>query len=152
MEVFMDLELVRRWISGWAGMERVLSFSVDHYSAVPENGTIGPAGVSEICRKMDILGNVAVEQEVRFVLNFVLLQNGDDDVLAMDNAQWLLNLQAWIQEQGLWGLVPVFGNFQTVRAEDGRLQEVSPEGTAVYSMELTFHFTRVYEVMEYGKN
>ena len=81
-----------------------------------------------------------------------MLQNGDDDVLAMDNAQWLLNLQAWIQEQGLWGLVPVFGNFQTVRAEDGRLQEVSPEGTAVYSMELTFHFTRVYEVMEYGKN
>lgn len=144
---FMDLELVRRWILGWAGMERVLSFSVDYYRAAPENGTIAPAGVSEVRRRADILGNVAVEQEVCFGLHFVLLKNSEEDTLAADNAQWLLDLQMWIQEQGLRGLAPVFGEDQSVRAESGTLKEASPEGTAVYFLRLTFHFTKNYEVM-----
>lgn len=146
----MELERVRRWFSGAPGMERVQSLGVDYHPAVAENGSVAPAGVKERGRRADVLGNVTVEQEVCFRVLLILLKNEEDD--GLENAQWLLDLQKWVQEQGARGLTPVFGAHQQVRAEEGTLKQVSPEGTGVYSLRLTFRYETVYEVSGYGQN
>ena len=145
----MGLERVRQWLLGYPGMEEVEGLTVDYYPAEPGVGSMAPAGLTEVARREDILGNVAVEQTMSFQLSFVLVKDERDDALATRNAQWLLDLQQWVQQQSLGKLAPTFGDLprkEWVRAEDGALKEVSQEGTAVYAVRLTFGFMKMYEV------
>ncbi|MBQ7345479.1 MAG: hypothetical protein IJW45_05395 [Oscillospiraceae bacterium] len=146
----MVLDRVRQWLLGAPGMAEVESLAVDYYPAEPGNGSIGPAGLTEVARREDVLGNVAVEQTMSFQVSFVMVKDESDDALATRNAQWLLDLQRWVQAQSLGRLAPTFGDLprrEWVRAEDGALKEVSQEGTAVYAVRLTFGFIKMYEVM-----
>ena len=150
-----DLEKVRKWLLSFPQIGRISGLGVDYYSAQPNNGSIDPSGLVEISRKPDILGNVTVENQYNFALYFVLSKSPEDDEGATDNADWLLELQKWIQEQSIRRLVPTFGDdpsTETVRAQNGKVDSADEEGTGIYSVLLSINFTKIYKENNYGQN
>lgn len=133
-----DLEKVRQWLLSWEGMTRMDGLRVDFYGPQPENGSLAPAGLTEIARYSDILGRVTVENQYAFALYFQM--EWVEGETTRNNADWLLSLQKWIQTQCLAGLAPRFGENQRIRAMGGALESVSEEGTAVYCVKLAIQF------------
>ena len=104
-----DLEKVREWLLTYPTPGPLLDLQVDYYAAQPENSSIAPSGLVEISRKEDILGNVTVQNQYNFALHFMLLKPADGDTIATTNAEWLMALQRWSQEQCNMKQTPVFG-------------------------------------------
>lgn len=141
------LERVRAWLLTFPGMERVQQLRIDYGAPQPDNGSIAPAGLTELSRREDILGQVRVENRCSFKLYFVLAFAAEDAACVDENANWLLSLQEWVQAQSVARLAPVFGDVpqkEVMHAHDGVLEEVREEGTAVYAVELTADFIREY--------
>lgn len=143
-----DLEKIRRWVNTYPGASRMRDMKVDYFSPDPDNGSIDPSGLIEVSRTEDILGNVEVENQYNFALYFVFLKSPNDDQGATDNATWLMDFQRWVQEQSVQKLCPVFGDDptqETVKAQNGALNAADEEGTAIYSVQLSFNFMKYYE-------
>ena len=145
-----DLEKVRTWLGTYPGIQAMLSLKVDYFDADPANGSIAPGGLVEISRTEDILGNVTVENQYNFALYFMLLKSPGDDADATENADLLMDFQSWVQEQSVRRLAPVFGDDpkrETVKAQNGAIIEASPEGVALYMVQLSINFIKHYEVI-----
>lgn len=144
-----DLEKIRRWLLTYPGIGRLQGLRVDYYSAQPDNGSIDPSGLVEVSRSEDIIGNVTVKNQYNFVLYFVLAKSPEDDEGATENADWLLDLQNWIQEQSILRQAPTFGDpsySETITAQNGKVDAADEEGTGIYSVQLSINFTKIYEV------
>ena len=79
----------------------------------------------------------------------MFLKSPDDDKGATDNAAWLMDFQRWVQEQNVRMEIPTFGDDpqeEEVRAQNGTLVTADEEGTAIYSVQLSFNFTKYFEV------
>ena len=142
-----DLTKIREWISGYPETEMLQRMWIDYYPAQPENGSIPPAGLTEISRTEDVLGNVTAENQYNFGLYCVLTKTADDGDAA--NAEWLMNLQQWVQEQSIRHLAPTFGNepkTERIQAQNGALYATNEDGTATYFVRLTVNFKKLYEV------
>ena len=100
-----DLEKIRNWLKGYPGTLPVKDLKVDYFSSNPGDGSIDPSGLIEVSRTTDIMGNTTVENQLNFALYFTLLKSPGDDQGATDNADLLLDLQKWIQEQSLRGMI-----------------------------------------------
>lgn len=143
-----DLEKVRDWLLSYPKIERLQGLGVDYYSAQPNNGSIDPSGLVEISRTTDIIGNTTVKNQYNFALYFVLAKSPEDDVGATENADWLLDLQKWIQEQSVRKQAPIFGDdpkTETISAQNGKVDAADEEGTGVYSVQLSIEFTKIYK-------
>lgn len=143
-----DLEKVRNWLLSYPKIERLQGLGVDYYAAQPNSGSIDPSGLVEISRKSDIVGNIIVENQFNFALYFILAKSPEDDVGATENADWLLDLQKWIQEQSILRQAPTFGDVpetETISAQNGKVDAADEEGTAVYSVQLSINFTKIYK-------
>lgn len=143
-----DLEKIRNWLLTYPKINRIQGLGVDYYSPEPNNGSIDPSGLIEISRKTDIIGNTTVENQYNFALYFVLPKSPEDDDGATDNADWLLDLQKWVQEQSLRRSAPVFGDdpkTETIRAQNGKVDAADEEGTGLYSVQLSVTFTKIYK-------
>ena len=143
------LDKIREWLGTFPKSDRIQGLNVDYYSMQPDNSSISPAGLQEISRREDILGNVTVENQYNFNLEFVLMKAPADDVAATENADWLLLFQEWVQEQSIRKLVPTFGDdpkTETVKAQNGSNEYADNEGIGVYSVLLSINFTKIYEV------
>ena len=144
-----DLEVFRNWIQTYPNIGRLQKLRVDYYSTEPDNGSIDPAGLVEVSRTEDILGNVTVENQYNFALYFVFAKSPEDDVGASDNAVWLMELQRWIQEQSLLHRAPTFGDeprTEKITAQNGKVDSADEEGTGIYSVQISINFTKKYEV------
>lgn len=144
-----NLERIRKWISTYPGISRIRDMKVDYFSQNPDNGSIDPSGLVEVSRTEDILGNVTVEDQFNFALYFVFLKDPGDDAGATENADWLMDFQRWVQEQSIRRLIPTFGDDparETARAQNGALYAADEEGTAIYTVQLSFNFVKIYEV------
>lgn len=144
-----DLERIREWISTFPQIDKLNGLKVDYYSTQLDNSSIAPAGRQEISRTEDILGNVTVENQLNFSLEFVLTKSPGDDVGAKENADWLLEFQRWVQEQSIRKLVPTFGDrpaSETIKAQNGTNTYADIEGNGVYTVLLSINFTKYYEV------
>ena len=144
-----DLEKVRRWLDTYPGIIPMKGLKVDYNSPNPNNGSLDPSGLIEISRITDITGSVTVENQYNFALYFVLLKAPDDDQGATDNADLLLDLQRWVQDQSIRGLAPVFGDDpeqEQIKAQNGTIYAADPEGTAMYTVQLSINFIKYYEV------
>ena len=67
---------------------------------------------------------------------------------ATENADWLLDLQKWIQEQSIRKQAPIFGDepkTETISAQNGKVDAADEEGTGVYSVQLSIEFTKIYK-------
>lgn len=146
-----DLQRLRDWLATYPGYDILGSFRVDYTDQVPANGGLYPEGLVEISRSEDILGNVTVRSQYNFGLFFVLPKAPGDDLGAQLNADWLMDFQRWVQEQSVRGLAPTFGNTEqraeTMKAQNGVLDNAADEGTAIYVVVLAAEFKMRYEVI-----
>lgn len=143
------LEKIQDWIKTFPQYDALTTFSVDYTSAEPTNGGLMPAGLVEVSRTTDIVGNVTVSNQYNFTLYFVFLKSPGDETTAEENAQWLMDFQDWVQAQSVAGKAPMFGDDarqETTKAQNGMLLEADAEGTAVYSVNLSANFVKKYEV------
>lgn len=142
------LEKIREWLRSYPGFDILSAFQVDYTSEVPGCGGLFPAGLVELSRRRDILGNVTVENQYNFAIYCLMEKAPGDDTGAAENAAWVMDLQEWVQRKSVLGLAPRFGNGtapEVIRAENGTLYEVDGEGTALYSVQLSVRFEVRYE-------
>lgn len=145
-----DLEKIRDWIATFPGYDVLSVFNIDYTNVIPSNGGIFPAGLVEISRTEDILGNVTVHSQYNFGIYYVFLKDPGNDTLAKVNADWIMDFQKWVQEQSVRRLAPVFGDdprSERISAQNGVLYEADEEGTATYMVQLAVEFTKKYEVI-----
>ncbi len=143
------LNKVRKWLLTFPDIQKIKGLNVDYYSTSPETSSIAPGGLQELSRKEDVLGNVIVESQYNFTLEFLMEKAIDDDTGATENADWLLSFQEWVQEQSIRHLVPKFGDdpkSETAKAENGVNEYADIEGNGIYTVQLSINFTKIYEV------
>lgn len=145
-----DLERIRDWIRTFPDFDILSVFQVDYTDQVPANGGIYPSGLMEISRQEFIYGDVLVTNQLNFGLYYVFEKSPGDDVGAQINADWVMSFQAWVQDQSIMHIAPVFGNYDTtherIKAENGVLYSADEEGTATYMVQLSIQFKKLYEV------
>lgn len=143
------LEKIKEWLATYPGYNILGGFQVDYTDQIPGNGGIFPAGLVEVERRSDILGNVTVTNQYNFGLYCVFEKAAGDDTGATLNADWVMGFQEWAQEQSVLGLAPVFGDrprAERITAQNGVLYEADGEGTATYMIQLSVQFSKSYEV------
>lgn len=144
-----DLKKVREWLAKWPGMSLMRDLHVDYYAPEPNNSSIDPAGIQEISRTEDILGNVTVENQYNFAVLFVMEKPVEDDVTATKNAELIMSFQNWVQEQSIKKKAPTFGDdpgSESVKAQNGEIDYADKDGTGIYRVLLSINFTKKYEV------
>lgn len=141
------LQTIQEWITQFPLYEKLEEFSVDYTSPTPGNGGIMPGGVVEVSRNYDIWGNAKVVNQYNFTLYFVFAKAQDDDAGAEENAQFIDDFQAWVQEQSATRQAPSFGDCpkkEIMRAQNGTLYGTDAEGTALYTVQLSVEFIKYY--------
>lgn len=99
------LEKLRRFLLGFPGLDGELS--VDFTQDGPGNTGLFPAEVTEVDRRVDLLGNMLVTYRCLFTL-YKRMQPGQD------SAQWLLDLRDWLAQ-----------NSDAVQVHKAKIQETS---------------------------
>lgn len=143
------LEKIRDFVRQYPGADIFRDFHVDYTDQLPFNGGVFPSGLVDVSRSLDILGNTTVINQYNFGLYYVFEKSPGDDVGAMENADWLMDFQEWVQEQSVTGAAPTFGDdpkSETITAQNGVLYDADEEGTAMYMVQLTVQFKKNYEV------
>lgn len=145
-----DLEKIRNWIATFPGHDILKEFHVDYTDQIPCNGGMFPAGLVEVSRRTDILGNTVAKNQFNFGLYYVFLKDPGDGESATVNADWIMDFQQWVQEQSICGVAPVFGDdhrSERIRAQNGVLYAADEEGTATYMVQLSVEFTKQYHAV-----
>ena len=137
-----ELEKLKTWLQTypqWSGM-----VAVDHTRAAPGHFGLYPKGMELRSLKKDVLGNVYARCRSRFDLYRVTTGQADNT----DAAGWLMDFQAWVQEQTALGKAPVFGDVpdqERMSAQQGKLQRAAQAGTGTYVVTLTAEYTKIYD-------
>lgn len=142
------LEKMRHFVESYPGADSFRGYKVDYTDQIPSNGGIFPSGLVEISRQTDITGSVTVTNQYNFGLYRIFAKPPGDDVTATINADWVMGLQEWVQEQSIARLAPVFGDvphLERIMAQNGVLYDADDEGTAVYSVQISAQFTRIFK-------
>lgn len=142
-----DLEKIRNWILTFPGIDQLQRMRVDYMPKDAETGGITPSGLKEISRTEDMIGNVTTENQYVFGLYYALTKTEET---AQANAQWILDLQRWVQNQSICRLAPTFGDkpeTERISAQNGVIYAENDDGTAVYLVQLAANFTKIYEVI-----
>lgn len=138
MEKIMDwLKTYPKWGDG--------EITVDCLSPEPGSAALYRQGLQETERKSDVLGNLTIGYQCRFLLRR----------MAFPGDLWLEDFQKWVQLQSAQGLAPSIGDVparEQIRAESGKLVEVSQPGTGVYQVTLVVDFIKIYEEKDHGEN
>lgn len=141
------LEKITAFVKRYPGADILQEFRVDFTDQIPANGGIFPSGLVEVSRKTDLFGNVTVTNQHNFGLYYVFEKAPGDDAGAAVNADWLMDFQAWVQEQSVRGLAPVFGDKpqqEKITAQNGVLYGAEGEGLATYMVQLSVQFVRTF--------
>ena len=146
-----DLERLRAWLASYPGYDILDNMLVDYIDEIPGAASLMPAGLTEISRTEDILGNVTVRNQYNFGLYLALEKSPGDDIASAYNAGWVLDFQRWVQAQSVAHAAPTFGNIdqrgETIKAQNGALLDTGKEGVAVYVVQLSAEFSTFYEVI-----
>ncbi|MBQ8881156.1 MAG: hypothetical protein IJ030_03150 [Oscillospiraceae bacterium] len=129
------LEKLRQFLLGFPGWDEALS--ADFTQDGPGCSGLYPAGVEEIARRTDLLGNTQVDYKCQFTL-YKRMRPGQD------SARWLLDFQNWLMENKK--RIPQFGDGSaTVQVGKAKAQEASRLGTGLCTVSLAVCFTKEYE-------
>ncbi len=142
------LETVKKWLSTFPQFGVLSEFQVDYTDKIPSTGGILPDGLVEVSRKRDIVGNTTVTNQYNFGLYYVFEKAPNDDVGAAKNADWIVDLQEWVQKQSVTGAAPVFGDDpreERITAQNGTLLQTDEEGTGVYVVQLSVRFIKKFK-------
>ncbi|MBR5023099.1 MAG: hypothetical protein IKY18_07920 [Oscillospiraceae bacterium] len=122
------LEKLRQFLLGFPGFDRELP--VDFTQDGPGNSGLFPGGLTEVDRYVDLLGNMQVWYQSLFTL-YHRMQPGQD------SAQWLLDFENWLTEQG-----------QSVQIKKAEAQEVSRLNSGLCTVTLAVHFRKDIDAKE----
>ena len=151
MDKDTDLERLRVWLATYPGYDILDNMLVDYINEIPGAASLMPAGLTEISRTEDILGNVTVRNQYNFGLYLALEKSPGDDIASAYNAGWVLDFQRWVQAQSVAHAAPTFGNIdqrdEAIKAQNGALLDTGKEGVAVYVVQLSAEFSTFYEVI-----
>lgn len=151
MDKDTDLERLRVWLATYPCYDILDNMLVDYIDEIPGAASLMPAGLTEISRTEDILGNVTVRNQYNFGLYLALEKSPGDDIASAYNAGWVLDFQRWVQAQSVAHAAPTFGNIdvrrETIKAQNGALLDTGKEGVAVYVVQLSAEFSTFYEVI-----
>ena len=151
MDKDTDLERLRAWLASYPGYNILDNMLVDYINEIPGAASLMPAGLTEISRTEDILGNVTVRNQYNFGLYLALEKSPGDDIASAYNAGWVLDFQRWVQAQSVAHAAPTFGNIdqrgETIKAQNGALVDTDEKGVAVYIVQLSAEFKTKYEVI-----
>lgn len=146
-----DLERLRAWLQTYPGAEQLSGMHVDYTDALPGCFGVFPAGLVEIARTEDLIGNITVQNQYNFALYVEFTKAPGDDAGAQVNADWVMGFQHWVQTQSVQHLAPTFGNVdlrrETISAQNGTLYEADAEGLAMYAVQVAAQFKTYYEVI-----
>lgn len=134
------LDILLQWLRTFPRWEGTLG--LDYADGVPGNCGLYPKGITEISRREDVLGN----SRVRYRCTCTLRRNA---AAGEENARWLLDFQNWVAEQSRLGLAPQFGDepgSERLRAYEGKLEKHAQTGSALYTVQLSAEYTKLYEV------
>ena len=131
------LDKIRQWLLTFPQWEEGRLLYIDHTDGVPGNAGLFPAGMEEIRRSEDVLGNV----KLRCRYNFALYRVGVAPQLEVD-ARWLMDFTHWVQSQSAAGLAPKLGEDTRWSAQQGRLRQVKSPGTGLYAIVLSAECTK----------
>ena len=132
------LETVKTWLQTYPGWEGMLE--VDYVDSQPGHSGLYPRGIKEVSAREDVLGN----KRIRYNCDFLLRKSAATDE---GNARWLMDFQQWVAWQNAMGLAPKFGDepkTERIRAFEGRLDSHKQVGSALYTVQLTVEFTKLY--------
>lgn len=144
------LDRIREWLNKYPGFDRLQDLRVDYYSQQPDNGSIDPSGAQIISITENIMGTKTVEMQYNFGLYFVLAKDPGDEYTAVDNAAWVMDFQRWVNEQSILRLAPTFGDVpraETIKAQNGAVTAADNDGVAIYMVQLSVNFIKIYEVI-----
>lgn len=136
----MMLEAMKAWLQTYPAWEGTLLF--DYADAVPGSIGLYPRGLRELTRREDVQGNVTV----RYCCDFFLRRAACP---GEENARWLLAFQNWVIQQAFLGLTPKFGDLpetERMQAFAGKLDSHKQAGSALYTVQISAEFTKIYEV------
>ncbi len=143
-----DLEKLKAWLQTYPGADQLADFQVDYTDQLPGSFGVFPAGLVEVARQENILGDVSVQNQYNFALYLVLPKAPGDDVGAAINADWVMDFQRWVQAQSVTHKAPTFGNVnegeETLSAQNGALYDADEEGLAMYMVSLQAVFQTEY--------
>ena len=120
---------IKKWLQGFVG-----SVAATTVPAAPNACGLYPAGLQQLSRRTDVLGNRTVRWRQVYLLRRNALRNEDA-------AQWLHDFQQWVAQESESGNSP----FDAVRAEKGRLLRADQTGTATYEVQLVCEFTTYHK-------
>lgn len=141
------LDTIQAWITQFPQMSNLKDISVDFTEPTPGTGGIMPGGLVEISRSNDICGNTTVQSQYNFTLYFVFAKSPEDKDGAEENARFLLDFQAWVQEQSALHKAPTFGDVpmqEKIKAQSGTLVCANNDGTAIYTVQLAADFVKKF--------
>ena len=144
-----DLERIRKWVASYPGAERMRDLKVDYFSQNPDNGSIDPSGVQINSITENIWGTRTVDMQYNFGVYFVLAKDPGDEDTAVDNAAWVMDFQRWVNVQSILHLAPTFGDVprtESIKAQNGSVTAADGEGVAIYMVQLSVNFIKIYEV------
>lgn len=142
------LETMRTFLRSYPEAAAFDAFRIDYTDQVPSNAALFPSGLAELERHTDILGNVRVVNQYNFALWCVFPKPPGDDEAASFNADWVMGLQQWVQEQSIMGKAPAFGDeprTERITAQNGVLFDADAEGTALYTVQVSVQFAKFFE-------
>ncbi len=151
MDKDTDLKRLRDWLATYPGYDILDNMLVDYIDEIPGAASLMPAGLVEIGRTEDILGNVTAQNQYNFGLYLALEKSPGDDIASAYNAGWVLDFQRWVQAQSIARTAPTFGNVdqrrESIKAQNGALVDTDEKGVAVYIVQLSAEFKTKYEVI-----
>lgn len=151
MDKDTDLKRLRDWLATYPGYDILDNMLVDYIDEIPGAASLMPAGLVEIGRTEDILGNVTAQNQYNFGLHLALEKSPGDDIASAYNAGWVLDFQRWVQAQSIARTAPTFGNVdqrrESIKAQNGALVDTDEKGVAVYIVQLSAEFKTKYEVI-----
>lgn len=144
-----DIEKMREWLKTFPGIIPD-NFQIDYTDEIPGNAGLFPTGMQEINRSTSIGGDVTVRNQYNFGLYAVFEKPMDADEISSLNANWVMSLQKWVQEQSARGLAPVFGNInissEVIKAQNGMFYGSKENGiTGMYMITITVTFSNYYK-------
>lgn len=142
------LEKMRSFVASFPYADILGDLAIDYTDQIANMGGIFPAGLVEVQRFYDLLGNVTCQNQYNFALYTVMEKAPGEDAGATYNAEWLMSFQEWVQERSVHGFAPTFGDeplSESITAQNGAIYSAEDEGTAVYAIQLSVTFVKRFE-------
>ena len=142
------IQALREWINTCPYMDDFTGGQhVDWTDSVAGNYGIMPTGCADTQVVSDIMGNVVKHKQYNasiYARNWTV-----DDIVRLENAEFIDRFQFWVEDQQYKGLTPKFGDNpedEVINAQNGMLFELSQDGqTGLYQIQLSVTFEKHYE-------